>query len=108
MFKLGSFVMTPAKHQAFMAAAAAGIVYTKSPLVMTGAASVLGSCWALVQCMNRPVSVRVTPAGAHPDFGASGSASAPGVAAAPAGAPQDAAFSPPPPPPPQQQQPATA
>ena len=53
--------MTPAKHQAFMAAAAASIVYTKSPLVATGAASLLGSCWALVQCMNRPVTIKETP-----------------------------------------------
>lgn len=97
--QLGSFIMTPAKHQAIMCAAAASIVYTRSPVVAGGAASLLGSCWALVQCMNRPVSVR-EPAGVP---AASYAAALPAEVSSTGAPPQAAAeFAMPPSPPPPQ------
>mmetsp|Transcript_88730 Transcript_88730/g.253606 ORF Transcript_88730/g.253606 Transcript_88730/m.253606 type:complete len:285 (-) Transcript_88730:72-926(-) len=98
MFKLGSFIMTPAKHQALMCAATASILYTRSPVVAGGAASLLGSCWALVQCMNRPVSVREPASVPAVGYAAAVATEAP----ISAGEPPAAEFAMPPSPPPPQ------
>lgn len=91
--------MTPAKHQALMCAATASILYTRSPVVAGGAASLLGSCWALVQCMNRPVSVREPASVPAVGYAAAVATEAPISAGEPAAAAEFAM--PPSPPPPQ-------